>query len=100
MKTEFKDLAVPVIVGAGAAFHCVRFREKTVQISGTFVADLQIEVSLDNGSNYSPAGSTINAPGVHSVPFTCTHVRIRTTAFTSGTPAARFGGFDSRSDGG
>ena len=101
MKTDFEDLDVKLSAttnqNIGAAFHCDRYREKTVQIYGTFTATVEIQASL-NGTDYFAVQSNISAGGAYAVAFTCKFIRIKTTAYTNGTPKAKFGGFDSRSD--
>ncbi len=55
-----------------------------VQISGTFVGTVQVEVS-NNGTDWSPYGTALTAPGVVEVTQPCEQVRARCTAYTSGT---------------
>ncbi len=56
-----------------------------VYISGTFVGTVIAEGSPD-GTNYSPlTNGTLTAPGTIPVPGSCKKVRIRCSAFTSGT---------------
>jgi hypothetical protein len=88
-------LEVKAEAGAGKAEQVFRFRDKYVQIHGTFVATLQVEASID-GSDYFPVGAAQSAPGVVAVPETVEFVRVRTTAFTSGEPKAVLAGFDER----
>ena len=88
-------LEVKQAVEAGRAENVFRFRDKTVQVHGTFVATLQIEGSID-GSEYFPLGAALSAPGALRVPETLEFLRVRTTAYTSGEPRAVFAGFDER----
>lgn len=88
-------LEVKAEVAAGKAEQVFRFRDKYVQVHGTFVASLQLEASID-GSDYFPVGTVQSAPGVVPVPETVEFVRVRTTAFTSGEPKAVLAGFDER----
>lgn len=88
-------LEVKPQVAAGRAEQVFRFRDKFVQIHGTFVATLQVEASID-GSDFFAVGASQSAPGVVPVPETVEFVRVRTTAFTSGEPKAVLGGFDER----
>jgi len=88
-------LEVLTAVGAGKAENVFRFRDKTVQFGGTFAATLQLEGSID-GNEYVPVGSPVTAPGLVPVPYTVEFLRVRVTAFTSGTPAASVAGFDFR----
>jgi hypothetical protein len=88
-------LEVKQAVEAGRAENVFRFRDKTVQIHGTFVATLQVEGSID-GSEYFPIGAATSAPGAVRVFETVEVLRVRTTAYTSGEPRAVFAGFDER----
>jgi len=83
------------LVGVGRGENVFRFRDKFVQLHGTFVAGLQVEASID-GSDYFPVGAPQSAPGVVPVPETAEFVRVRTTAYTSGEPKAVLAGFDER----
>jgi hypothetical protein len=94
-RPEKVRLEVKQAVDAGKAEHVFRFRDKYVQVHGTFVATLQIEASID-GSDYFAVGGAVSAPGVVAVPQTVEFVRVRTTAFTSGEPKAVLAGFDER----
>jgi hypothetical protein len=82
-------------VGEGRAEQVFRFRDKYIQVHGTFVATLQIEATTD-GSDYFPVGPAQSAPGVVPLPETVEFVRVRTTAYTSGEPKAVLAGFDER----
>ncbi len=82
-------------VAAGRAENVFRFRDKYVQVHGTFVATLQVEASID-GSDYFPVGAPQSAPGVVPVPETVEFVRVRTTTYTSGEPKSVLAGFDER----
>lgn len=82
-------------VGVGKAEQVFRFRDKYIQIHGTFVASLQVEATID-GSDYFPVGAAQSAPGVVPLPETVEFVRVRTAAYTSGEPKAVLGGFDER----
>lgn len=88
-------LEVKQQVGVGKAEQVFRFRDKYIQVHGTFVAALQIEATID-GSDYFAVGPAQSAPGVVSLPETVEFVRVRTTAYTSGEPKAVLGGFDER----
>ncbi len=94
-RPEKLTLEVKQAVEVGRAENVFRFRDKTVQIHGTFVATLQLEASID-GSEYFPIGAAASAPGAVRVPETVEFLRVRTTAYTSGEPRAVFAGFDER----
>lgn len=82
-------------VGVGRAEQVFRFRDKYVQVHGTFNARVQVEASID-GSDFFAVGSPLNSPGVVAVPETVEFVRIRTVNYTSGEPRAVLAGFDER----
>jgi hypothetical protein len=94
-RPEIMTLSIPTAVGVGAAANVFRFRDKTVQISGTFSATLQLEGSID-GNAFQAIGSSTSTTALISVPFAVQFLRVRVTAFTSGTPTAVVAGFDYR----
>ena len=94
-RPERIPLEVPTSVDVGKASNVFRFRDKTVQFGGTFVATLQLEGSLD-GNEYAPIGAAVTAPAILPVPVTVEFLRVRVTAFTSGAPTAAVAGFDFR----
>ncbi len=94
-RPEKVPLEVRQAVEAGQASNVFRFRDKTVQIHGTFVATLQLEGSID-GSEYFPIGTPRSAAGAAQVAETIEFLRVRTTAYTSGEPRALLAGFDER----
>ena len=94
-RPEKVQLEVKQAVDVGRAENVFRFRDKTVQIHGTFVATLQLEASID-GSEYFLAGASKTTPGVVLIPETVEFLRVRTTAYTSGEPKAVLAGFDER----
>lgn len=94
-RPERVQLAAPTSAGAGASANVFRFRDKYVQLHGTFVATLQLEASID-GDTYFPVGAPQSAPGVVAVPETVEFLRVRVAAFTSGEPKATLAGFDER----
>ncbi len=94
-RPERIEMEVKASVDAGRAEHVFRFRDKYVQVHGAFVATLQVEGSID-GNDYFVIGAPTSVPGVVPVAETVQFLRIRTTAYTSGTPEATFAGFDER----
>ena len=90
-------LEVPGTVGVGQTANVFRFRDKTVQISGTFVGSLQLEGSID-GNEYEPIGAPATAPGFIPVPMTVEFLRVRVAALSSGAPSAVAAGFDFRAE--
>lgn len=111
MKYEARDLDVKAAAGGsngdGDPIMVDRFHEKTVAIHGTFVATVQVQgklVSPNASTDWVNIGAALTAPGLVAIadstghPLSVTHVRAKTTAFTSGAPKGSFGGFDSRSE--
>jgi hypothetical protein len=94
-RPEKMRLEVKAEVAAGKAEQVFRFRDKFVQVHGTFVASLQVEATID-GSDYFAIGGAISVPSVVPVPETVEFVRVRTAAYTSGEPKAVLAGFDER----
>jgi hypothetical protein len=86
---------VPAAVGVGPAANVLRFRDKTVQVTGPFEGSLELEGSI-GGDNYQTLGAAITAPGLVAVPYTLEFLRVRVTALTSGTPKVVAAGFDYR----
>lgn len=87
-RPEKVRLEVKQAVGVGRAEHVFRFRDKYVQVHGTFVAAVQVDATID-GSDYFPVGVALSTPGVVPVPETVELVRVRATAYVSGEPKAR-----------
>lgn len=90
VRPERLDLAPPASVAVGPTFDTRRLTGKNLQVSGTFVATLQLEGSVD-GDNFVNVGGGITTPGVTAIPGYFSKLRIRTAAFTSGTPVAILG---------
>ena len=97
MRAEFYPLTVPASVAIGAVFPCAQFREKWVHVHGTFVASMDIEGSMDD-TNWFKVQTAVSTPSAVQVSPTIKSLRINVTAYTSGTPAAHFGGFLARAD--
>lgn len=93
MRQRNYALEAKTSVAVGASKTVQDLREKYVHISGTFVATMNIEVSLDGGVNFISV-ATVSAVGLTAIPHPATHMRINTTAFTSGVPGAVIAGFD------
>lgn len=96
MRTEPQQLNVAVTVAPGDPLRVDRFRDKTIFVGGTFTATLRIQGSLD-GSTWADLTADITTPSILQLPQTVEQIRVNTTAFTSGTPAVWFDGFDARS---
>jgi len=58
----------------------------SVYVTGTFVATLQLQVSLD-GVNWLDDGASITTPGVLTASVNAPQARVAVTSYTSGTPA-------------
>jgi hypothetical protein len=83
-------VVVPTSVAVGATVTIGGAQDHLgVTLGGTFVATVAIEVSMD-GANWAPVAS-LTAPGTVNIPFAVRAIRANTTAFTNGTPVARYG---------
>jgi len=60
-------------------------------VSGTFVADIDIEVSFDEGSSWV-LFQQLTAAGLSNKLPPCGRVRATASAYTSGTAGVNFGG--------
>lgn len=96
MRGVHYSLDVKKAVANGDAFPTADLTEKWVHITGTFVATLDIEGSMD-GTNWI-AFATEAAPALVEIPATFKKMRISTTAYVSGTPLAALGALDARTD--
>jgi hypothetical protein len=94
IQMEVKEL----LNGEGRPEVVERFHEKTLHIHGTFTATLQVQGVVGAHDEWTDIGSAISAPSIVAVPLAVTRLRIKTTAYTNGTPVAHLGGFDSRTD--
>jgi len=85
-------LNVPASVAAGTAFSTADVEGAfcTLAVQGTFVATLQLQGSWDGGTTWIQIGSNITTVSITSVATLAPQMRINTSAFTSGTPAAYF----------
>lgn len=78
------DLNVPASTAASDTLTKTPDAPCSVYVTGTFVATLQLQVSLD-GTNWLDNGSAITAPGVLTASVNAPYVRVDVT-YTSGTP--------------
>ena len=77
-----------------------RYREKTVAVQGTgWTGSLDIEGSLD-GTVWHKLFTGVTANGLFVVSAAVVFMRLAVTATVAGSVGAKFGGFDSRTDGG
>lgn len=88
-----ETLEAKASVAAGTAKTVPEGCQVSVMVSGTFSATLRVQVSMtDAGSDWYNWGSPITAAGAVTVPRgLARRVRLNTTAYTSGTPAAVVG---------
>jgi len=74
--------------GVSTAIDVTYLRDMALQTSGTFTATLQIEASAD-GTNYVQVGSNITTATITQITNARYYLmRVRTSAYTSGTPDA------------
>lgn len=67
-----------------------------ILVSGTFVATIQIQVSMD-GTNWAPFGAALTAPGTVKIDIPVKQVRAICSAFTSGSAQVLLGAKNSTS---
>jgi hypothetical protein len=72
--------------GSSSAVDVSECTDITVTLFGTFVATVFVDVSMD-GTNFAPWGS-LTAPGAYTKIPACKAFKMRTSAYTSGTPKA------------
>jgi len=97
MRYEHFNLEAMSSVATGTAQRFDDHLYGVVHVRGTFTATIDIEVSLD-GTNYVKHGSSVTTAGLYSLPLHALKaVRLRTTAYTSGTPSATLAGMNQRS---
>lgn len=101
MRPEFATLDVKLSAtpGPSSEGEACRYPEfcidHTVQVSGSFTADLRIEASND-GTVWVQLGA-FTAPGMASYAGKAfKRLRVRTNAFTIGAPVVRYGGMNVR----
>lgn len=83
-RPEFRDLEDITAAGPNTDIDVSDYPRTAVQIYGTFVATVAVEISLD-GSTFAPFGAALTAPGIVEVPIAARRLRLNATAFTSGT---------------
>lgn len=70
-------------------------REKLVSVSGTFTGTYQVQGSVD-GIYWGDEGSAFTAAGVATVDKSWAMMRVKQTAYTSGTPTIKLAGHEER----
>lgn len=98
MRLESSLLQVPVSPGNGTAIPVRDLTSKFVQVYGTFVGSLNLEVSLNQGNDFAPTVVGVTAPGIYEISEPATHVRIALVSLSSGTPGAVLNGHNLRTD--
>lgn len=67
----------------------------TVQVFGTFTATVELEVSLDGTNFVAPTSMSFTAAGVKSLGgIVASHVRVKTSGYSAGTPDACVAGIE------
>ena len=81
------DVAGPAAntTGTGDPAETLSLRDKTIQVSGTFVGTIQVEGTID-GDTWIAEGTAYTSTGSAAVTPTWAMMRARMTAYTSGTP--------------
>jgi hypothetical protein len=83
------------IAGNGSPTRVDRMLGHTLQIRGTFSATLVIDVSNDMIA-WVPATGNLTTPQLLTIAGSFRYIRVRTAAYTSGTPTVHYAGFDQR----
>jgi hypothetical protein len=89
---SFNDLEVKTSVAAGAWLVCESMDNLCVSVGGTFVATVQVQVTVKGDTDPVNVGAAMTAGGQVQIPGRAKKVRINTTAFTSGAPWAVLAG--------
>ena len=77
--------------GVGIALPVSDLRDLTLQVSGTFVATMQLQGKIDGQAAWQNVGSAISSAGftdVYTTAKTLSQLRMTMSAYTSGTPVA------------
>lgn len=98
MRADFVTLEVPHVADtAGPSVQVEGMVQKALQVSGTFTAAIDIEISLD-GIGFFKIGSTLTGPAIVELPHVARLLRVHTITWASGAPLVTLGGFLARSD--
>ena len=95
MRFESFGVEAPVSISIGSAQNVEELGSLAAQVSGTFVATMQLEGSLD-GSTWNTIIADITTTGFHAIDPILKAVRINTTAYTSGSPVVIVAGHNVR----
>lgn len=90
MIQKITNLGAAASVAAGSDTKSLSDAEFSVLLvtQGTFVATLQLQVSVDGGTTWVQAGANVTTATITAITCGGGLARINTSAFTSGTPAA------------
>lgn len=84
-------------VAAGTAQRVDEHIDKWIQMTGTYTASIDLEVTLD-GSTWTKIATALATGSITEIPQNCRAIRLNTTAFTSGTPACTYRAREARSE--
>jgi len=85
-------IEVPAEVAAGEPLDVKWLDKLTVQVGGTFTAEIQLEGRLTPVNDWIAIGDPITEPGIVVIEQLIAELRATTTAYTDGTPTAIVGG--------
>lgn len=94
-RRESLPLDIRTAVEEGTPINLDGLRDAAVQVTGTFVAEIQIEGTI-NGTDFFNLGTSFTGPGVLELPNYVTRMRANTKSYTSGTPTGTVGGLNTR----
>jgi hypothetical protein len=99
MRADKQELTILSSVGNGSVARVGYMTQKSIQIDGNLVGDLEIQITLNEASGWHKYGNTVTGPGIYEVPVLCQAVRVRTASYSSGAATALLLGLNSRTDG-
>lgn len=88
----------PIADGNGGAVLVEAYRDKLVQVTGTFTATVTIQGSLDGSNWVAVTDGAFTGPGFVEIAPAFKYLRAVVSGYASGAPVALFGGFDERTD--
>lgn len=91
MRLDTFQLIVPLQVAAGTAQSIRDYDHKTVVVSGTFNATLELEASIDGGTSWFTVMIFVG-PNEVTLDGELPLVRVNTTAYVDGTPIVKIVG--------
>lgn len=90
--SKFHALDVPDSVATGGAFGIAHLTSKYLWITDVGTGGVFTLQMSPDGTNWYDHTTGLNAIGMTSIPETVHSIRVKTTAITSGTPAALVSG--------